>query len=212
VINDTDLLRLDPTLLDDYRPRTQTLALGEADVDEFTLTATSGVSDFASARVGVGSVLIIDRTPLEVMAVVGPATLLVSRLRPDGEGGAILPNVKSGGEFECVTFLPQIRTVHTQLLRMAGIEPELAGLPGQATAAMIMNAGALALANALGALALIYVGAGAGLPGESPMLARSVLFQRRFEAEVERCTLHLDMNGDGRPDAVRKLSGGPMLR
>jgi hypothetical protein len=95
---------------------------------------------------------------------------------------------------------------------MAGIEPQLAGQPGQLTAAMIMNPGALSTANILGALSLIYLGASAGQGADSSAAQRGLLYQRRFESEVERCIVHLDTNGDGRADAVRKLSGGPMLR
>lgn len=212
LIKDRDLLTYDPCVFEDMRMRAAVLFEGEADLDDFTLEVHEGINDFAQQRIGIGSVILVSRTPLEVTAVMGPLALSVSRIRPDGDGPGIAPMGKSGMPISVVTFTAQIRAVYFSLLRMAGIEPELSAVAGQATAAMILNPGALRQANALGALAMVYQGAGMGTGIDSAAAARGAVFQRRFEAEVERCLLHLDMNGDGRPDAVRRLTGGPMLR
>jgi hypothetical protein len=209
---DRDLIAFDPLLFEDYQPRAQVLFQGECNVIESALDIGGGIPDFTSQRIGIGSVVLVGRTPLEVMKSLGPLSLSVSRIRPDGMGPLIMPENQSGISLSIVTFTAQLQIVYFQLLRMAGIEPQLAGQPGQLTATMIMNPGALCTANILGALSLIYLGASAGQGADSSAAQRGLLYQRRFESEVERCIVHLDTNGDGRADAIRKLSGGPMLR
>jgi hypothetical protein len=94
------------------------------------------------------------------------------------------------------TFMPQIDVVHRRLMRWAEIEEEK----------RVVDAGAAAYAEALGALALVHF---ANEPAPS---ARAVQYQRRFEIECERLVLRLDLDGDGVAEQTRRVSGGPMYR
>jgi len=210
---DRDLLILEPNLFRDVQPAGQTLFTGVCDVDEFSAIITESSAPLAATGVAPGCVALIDGVAYEIMEISGIDALAISRLRADpAQLTPLMPRQKAALPIVIVSFAPQLFAVYHQVLRMAGIEPSGAPLPSTPTQSQITNAAALIPLISLGALALIYHGAGAGLPADSPENQRALLYQRRFETESERTTLSLDLNHDAIPDAIRTLRGGAMTR
>jgi hypothetical protein len=104
------------------------------------------------------------------------------------------------------TFAPQIALVHAQVLRMLGIEPGAPASPGSVTESSITNSASLTLVESLGALHLIYTAA-AALSGPASVLgARADQYRRRFSEERRLAAATIDLNGDGLPDATRRMN------
>lgn len=86
---------------------------------------------------------------------------------------------------------------------MLGIDPESADEPGEAS---VKSPWALRLLVSLGALHLVYAAASALAPVGSPLRERAEMYRERFAAERQRVAARIDTDGDGEPDAVRRLN------
>lgn len=204
---DRDLLALEPALFRDALWASQRLAQGSATLSGLTLLASKPV--FASVGVAPGHVVVLSGAPLEVLEMTGPASLVVSRLRADPTGPPITPLDIDDGPFTVATFLPQIALVHEQLMRSIGVDPADPEAPSEGA---ILNPRDFRLAEALGALHLVFTGAGLHAPEDSPLRTRAQLHRERFLAERARLRARLDLDGDGRADAVRSPGSVRLVR
>jgi len=209
---DRDLLILEPNIFRDGVFLTQRLSCGEGDISESLLSASDTDVGFDAAGVDTGHVVVVDEIAYEVLERQSVSDLVISRLRPRRDGTVVQPSPATQAAVCVATYAPQLEAAHQAVLRMAGIETSGQIVPGAPKEAMICNPEAFIPVECLHALAAIYNALGAGQPADAPANQRSVAYQRRFEAESERVLVHLDMNGDGVPDAVRRLAGGPMVR
>ena len=191
---DIDLIVIEPTLFRDIVWPSQTLWRGQGTVEESELAIADKGADLAMLGVEAGHVVMLGETPAEVVKRIDERRLLLSR--PRVAGGEVIDVGKYAGAVRIATFMPQIDVVHRRLMRWAEIEEEK----------RVVDAGAAAYAEALGALALVHF---ANEPAPS---ARGVQYQRRFEIECERLVLRLDLDGDGVAEQTRRVSGGPMYR
>ncbi len=201
---DRDLMVLEPDLLRDVGWSGQTLITGTAGVSGTTLTITASLS-LTDAGVDAGHVVSVAGVPLEVIEVLTSTTATVSKMRPSSEDDPIAVETLSGGELIVPTFLPQIGIVHRQVLRAVGIEPDDPD-DDALTEDDITNPNGLRLLEALGALHLVFASAAALAPGGSPLAERAEMYRQRFADERQRAAARIDLDGDGLPDATRRLN------
>lgn len=204
--NDRRLLVLEPNLFRDVEFASALLASGTDGVLSGT-AFTSASADFEAAGVNTGHVISLNNRGVEVVERVSATELTVSLVRarveddplPPPEGVAIVYTVRS--------FAPQIETVHRQVMRMAGIEPDASdAAEGEATVASVLNTDEVGLVEALGSLEMIFAAAASILADEPYLRLRAASYRERFASARQRARVRLDLDGDGVADVVRSLS------
>lgn len=213
--SDRDLLIFEPNLFRDVGWLGQRLLKGTGSISGTTLTISAFDVGFDAAGIAAGHIVTVDGVAYEVLARLSASQATISRLRAMADDPALPPSAVTGKETFIVSFAPQLAQVHGQVIRMLGIEPQdpvLPGVPGTPTEASITNPEALRTVEALGALFLIYAAASAlaGSAGDSS--ERAEWYRRRFMQERERIAVRLDVDGDGLPDATRRLAMGQWVR
>ena len=204
---DRDLLALEPNLFRDIAWSGQRLASGTAVIGSAVLKFTSLDVPLDASGIEPGFVVNIGQTSYEVVETISDSQLGISLLRPDVDGPVIpMADVGIATGSSITTFRPQIAIVHRQVMRMLGIEPDTTADEMLIDESSISNPNALRRVEALGALHLIYSAAGALTPASSATNARAELYRQRFAQERERIVVHLDLNGDGKPDVTRRLN------
>ncbi len=184
----------------------QRLVSGTGTASGTALTMTAQDVLFDAAEVGTGRVVLVDGAAYEVVDRVSGTVLTISRLRGTADDAAIPVTGAIGVEVVISTFAPQIETVHRQVMRMLGIEPDIAPEDGDASEASIMNRTAVARLVALGAIHQVYAAASSTLGSDSPLGLKSTFYRERFASERHRTVGVLDLDGDGKPDATRRLN------
>jgi hypothetical protein len=200
--SDRDLVAIEPNLFRDGGPAAQRLVAGVCSISGTTLTLTSQDVDLEAAGVGAGYVALVDGTPYEVVARLSATTATISRLRVSVADAVLPPTPGTGKPVEVRTFRPQLALMHGQLLRMVGIDPSdpAAALTEDA----ILNPGALAEVEALGAVYLAYTFAAGWTAGEA--WPRGQIYLQRYEQARQLVVVQLDTDGDGLADATRRLN------
>ncbi len=209
---DRDLLVLEPNLFRDVAWAGQRLVSATGSISGATLTLSQFDVDLASAGVTAGHVATVDGVSYEVLTRLSPASATVSRLRAGTTDPALPPSPASGRPVTIASFRPQIALIHHQVLRMLGIEPMDPPALGRPTETSITNPDALARLEALGALHLILAAAAALEPPGGPLGARADLYRARFGDERQRAAARIDLDGDGLPDATRRLNVIQLMR
>jgi hypothetical protein len=211
--SDRDLLVYEPNLFRDVGWVGQTLIKGTGNVSGTTLTITGGAdANLLTANVATGYVVLVGGTPYEIVSRLSGSTATISRLRDQSTDAVRPPTAGTALDVMVMTFRPQIQIVHEQVLRMLGIEPNDPALSPADPLAIgedkITNPGSLARVEALGALHLIYAAAAApgGDLGLGSLAGRAQLYRDRFARERQRVIAHIDTDGDGQPDATRRLN------
>jgi len=209
---DRDVVVIEPNIYRDVIFASQRLARGTCEIVEFSFGATE--SDVALDTAGIlpGDVVVAGGVAYEIMGLGGATDLSISRVREDREGPLVMPPTLGAISFHVATLRPQLRCARELLLRMAGIPSYGETVAGSPRAEHVTNARDLIAAQVYATLAMVYSALGAGQGNEGAMNQRAALMQRRFEYEAERTMMLVDMNGDGKPDAVRRLTGGVLVR
>ena len=83
---------------------------------------------------------------------------------------------------------------------------------GEPDASSVINTEDLARLEALGALHLIYAGASAVAAGSPIEAEKAEWYRRRFMEERGRVVAQIDLDGDGRADAVRRPTAMRFVR
>jgi hypothetical protein len=210
---DRDLLAFEPNLFRDVMWVSQRLVDGQGTISGSVLTMSSADAGFDAAGVEEGHVVFINGAAYEVLERLSSTQVRLSRPRASADGAQIpVANIASAAAARVATFAPQIATVHAQVVRMLGIEPGQASTPGHPAETDVTNPAAFTRVECLGALHLIYAAAGSLTSPDSPTNQRSEFYRMRFAQERTRVTAEIDLDGDGRPDAVRKLNVVQMVR
>ncbi|MEM1184162.1 MAG: hypothetical protein AAGI53_04080 [Planctomycetota bacterium] len=199
---DRDLLVLEPGLFGEVAWFGQRLVSGQGGVAGAALAMTSQDVGFDSAGVGAGNVVLVARTPYEVVSRVSGSVLEISRLR-ESAGGATIPPASVGtAKVEVFTFAPQIGLAHARTLGRLGVDG----------ASSVVNASDFVTYESLAALHLVFAGASVGSGPRSVAGQRAEWYRERAEAEWRRLVAEVDEDGDGEPDRVRRLGVGRMVR
>lgn len=203
---DRDLLVLEPRLFLDVSWTAQTLvnaATGGA-INSAGDTLTLSGGNFINLGIDAGHVVVAGSTPLEITARIDATNLRISRAKARAADADIPAAAGSNLKVIIHTFRPQIAIIHDQVMRLLGIEPGAESEPGLPAESDITNPDALRLAEALGALHLIYASAAALVGDTSPMWARARMYADRFRAERARLVAEIDLDADGKPDTIRR--------
>ncbi len=127
-------------------------------------------------------------------------SVMYDGLFPETGAPAIAPvGVAIDLPFAIRTFAPQRQVVSELLMRSVGIEPDLPDQP------MVVNAGALRRACALGTLQMVYSALAAASADPGIFTIRADLYQRTYRRALSGIHVELDTNGDGHPDLARNL-------
>jgi len=199
---DRDLVVYEPTLFTDA----PFIAQQRVSVTDGALTGTQLTSvdaDFAAAQVEAGSIVLIDKTPYEVIERSDAQTLTVSLLRnrlsdeaiPGTDGTDLVVKVR--------TFAPQAAILHDTLLRLLGIEPDDPDAP--LTEDSVVSLSVMARLEALGTLERIYSGAAAITGDNAQLREKAGEYGRRFHLAAARSTVLIDVDDDGHADERRHL-------
>lgn len=194
---DRDILVMEPSVFTRAAFVGQRVTRGEATVSGTTLTASSSQPALNASGVPAGAVVLFADAALEVVSVDGPAAMTVSRTRVSGAAEALAPAVDgSAAGFEVVTFGPLLSVVHGELLRRLGVD----------SAAAVLAPEVFRRLEVLGALALAWGSAAAGLGDTAGEQVRSEQWARRFRAEAAAARVPVDLDGDGVADETRALA------
>ena len=195
---DRDLYVLEPGLHKDVAWYSQRLLNGIGSLVGTQLTLSSG--SFVDSGIAAGHVVLFDDVPMEVVSVESGALATVSLMRSDTGSVAIGGASASNRKVKVFGYGPQLGIVHRQVLAMIGVDADVDGLDESA----VTNPGALVRLESLGALYLIYAGAGvSGKAGEKFEL-RAKMYKERFASERERAVAMIDIDGDGIADTSRR--------
>lgn len=196
---DRDMLAIEPHAFTDALWAGRRLASGTAGVSGTTLTVASATATFTDAQAEAGQVLVYNGVPLEITEVTSGTVLEVSRLRASTDVDALAPVGSSAAPFTLVTFAPQRAIVHRQLLGLLGLDQHDG--PG---AEAVLDTAALAHAEALGTLHLVYAAASALSGPSSALGARAAMYADMFSRARQTLAVGLDLDGDGTVDATRR--------
>lgn len=212
--SDRDLLVYEPRLFNEVGFAAQRVldSASGGGLDSNGTTLTVSVARFVDWGVQAGWVAVIADVPAEVVTRFNQTQLYVSKLRDDPSGGAVpIGGSGSGLSVRVATFRPQLAVIHGVILRGLGIEPGIVG-PDGVSETSIRNPAALARAECLGALHMIY-SAAAVLAGESSLhWAKAKMYAERFDTERRRVGAEIDTDGDGVADAVRRVNVSRLIR
>jgi hypothetical protein len=114
-------------------------------------------------------------------------------------------------EFDITTFDPQHEEARWAILARFGLETDRRQ-PAADLERWIVQNRALSRASIALVLATIYRGQAAAGPEASGYARKADHYARLYDDELARARVVLDRNGDGRPDDVRCLSSGRLLR
>ncbi len=211
---DTDLLHWEPGIFRDAIFASQQLIAGTGDLagTEFTISGGSLIDSHVEAnQLIVLSGSIAGSYPIVSVnsAVQLTLSVLYDGLLPEtGEAVASPVGTAAGLGFVVRTFWPQRLVVSDMLLRAACLD-----LDDRAAAiAKIVNPQVLRRPCTLGALQMIYSALAAAAAEPASYSIRADLYERLYRRALEQVRLELDLNGDGRPDVVRRLNVIEMVR
>lgn len=206
---DRDLLVLEPGVFREVLWLGQRLVRGVGSLSGTTLTMTSQDEGFDDTGVGPGHVVVIDGVALEVISRTSASELEVSRLRESESGAAVGAGSIVSQVVEVSSFGPQLALVHAQTLRMLGLEASGSEISGPSEDDVV-NPHDLRLVVALGALHVVYASASAAGAGE--LSFKAAMYRERFSAERQRACARVDLDGDGVPDATRRMNAVQFVR
>jgi phosphohistidine swiveling domain-containing protein len=206
---DRDLLLYEPTLFNDLPwVSQQRLRVTDGEVNGTTLT--SAQADFEAAQVDTGSVLLVNKTPIEVLSRIDTMTLTVSLPRTRTTDAAIPNGDMSSAVVVARTFAPQAELVCASLLRMLGLDNGDSSQTLNADA--VVSLSLMARLESLGTLERVFSSAAALTGDNDALLFKAAEYRRRLRQAAARCPVQIDTTGDGLPDEKRYLGVGRLTR
>lgn len=206
---DRDLLLYEPTLFNDV-PWIAQQRLSVTDGDVTGTTLSSATADFETAQVDAGSILLVDKVPVEVISLTDSMTLTASLPRARTTDAAIPPGDGSSKSVIARTFAPQAELVCAALLRMLGLDSDDPDQPLDADA--VVSLSLMARLEALGTLERVFSSAAALTGDNDGLLYKASEYRRRFAEAASRSPVQIDTNGDGLPDEKRYIGLSRLTR
>ena len=206
---DRDLLLYEPTLFNDVPwVSQQRLSVNDGEVSGTTLTSVE--ANFELAQVDAGSVLLIDKLPVEVVARVDAMTLTVSLPRARTSDAAIPPGDGTSMAVIARTFAPQAELVCSSLLRMLGLDSEDPEQPLGADA--VVSLSLMARLESLATLERVFSSAAALTGNNDGLLFKAAAYRRQLLEAASRSPVQVDTNADGLPDEKRYVGLSRLMR
>ena len=204
MIADRDLLVVEPTLFIDAAMVATTL-LSTADGAVSGTVLTSAAADFESAGIGPGHVvrLIAFGSAAEIIERSDATSLEVSLPRADVDDDMIPPGDGEDLAISVPTFARIIAQAQHWALAALGLESEHPTQPLDESA--IINPAPVRSLIALRTIMMAFEQAAALLPDDLSLEARADLYRRRAAAAARQVAALIDADGDGIPDATRRI-------
>jgi hypothetical protein len=210
---DIDLLHWEPAICRDAAFASQTLIGGTGNLTGTTFAIASG--SFTGAHVAADQVLVLSGAlngSFPIFSVDGATQLTVSALYDglfpaEGSPTPTPPGTATGLAYTIRTFWPQRRIISEMILTAAGLDPADA-----AAGDKILNPAVLVRPCALGTLHLIYSALAAVAEDPKNLLERVTLYERLYRGALRGARVELDLDGDGRADAIRTLGVLELVR
>jgi hypothetical protein len=206
---DRDLLLYEPALFNDL-PWVSQQRLSVTDGEVTGTMLTSAQADFEAAQIETGSVLLVNKTPVEVIERIDTMTLTVSLPRTRTSDAAIPPGDVSSAEVFARTFAPQADLVCASLLRMLGLDADDPDQPLDADA--VVSLSLMARLESLGTLERVFSSAAALTGDNDALLFKAAEYRRRLLEAAARSPVQIDTTGDGLPDEKRYIGVGRLTR
>jgi hypothetical protein len=211
---DTDLLHWEPNIFRDAAFASQLLLAGSGNLSGMAFSVAAGL--LAANHVAAGQVIVLSGAisgSYPVVSVDSASSLTLSimydGLFPDAGAGEPSPvGSASGLAFAIRTFFPQRRVVSAILNRAAGI----GGETDAPTTARIINTEAVRRPCVLGTLQMIYNALAAAASQPSELTIRAQLYERLYRRSLGQACVEIDLDGDGKAEAVRRLGAREMVR
>lgn len=208
-IVDRDLLQLEPSMFVDASSVGTLLASGtDGSVSGGTLSSAS--VNFATRGVDEGHVALVAGDVLEVLARPSASSLTVTRPRGDASQPTIPPNAGSSLQFSVTTFERQIAEAEAWALGALGIDAHDPVKPLSPEA--IINTDEFARIVALRTICDVFALAAARSVSPATLNLRRDAYRELLRRTIARTSILLDLNGDGVPDASRRLSTVTLIR
>lgn len=196
---DRDLLVLEPSIFHDM-PFIAQQRIRATDAAITGVTLSSASSNFTTAQIGAGSVVLVANQAFEVLARIDDHTLTISMPRNAAADGAI-PSTITGTNQALVarTFAPQAALVADTLLRMIGLDPD-----DPRRHDTIVSVGTMSMLEALGTLERIYSAATAVNQTDVSIRFKAADYRKRFGAACRSARVLIDTDHDGLGDVTRQ--------
>jgi hypothetical protein len=202
LINDRDLLRVEPTLfIDASTAGTVLVDVTDAEVDGTSVT--SATAGFAAKEIGEGFVAVIAGMPVAVLDRPQDTELQVSLPRASEDDPAIGPGDGTALALKVITFERTIRSVQDRYLLALGVERDEE--TGELDETQALNPETLARCIALRTVADAFASAAAADPADSSLAARAQLHHQRAEIAQQQAGIEFDADDDGEPEGTRQL-------
>jgi len=206
---DRDLLLYEPTLFNDV-PWISQQRLSVTDGDITGTTLSSAQADFELAQVDAGSVVLVNKVPIEVIERLDAMTLTVSLPRTRTSDAALPPGDTTNAALIVRSFMPQAQLVCAALLRMLGLDSDDPDQPLDSDA--VVSLSLMARLESLGTLERIFSSAAALTGDNDGLLFKAAEYRRRLSEAATRSPVQIDTNGDGLPDEKRYIGLSRMIR
>ncbi len=203
LIDDIDLVRIEPRVFLDCQVAATALVAGTDGTVSGTALTSAG-SNFVTADIGNGNVIIVNGEPLEVDSRTSATVLEVSRPRAASTDAKIKPVAGSSLAFSVHTFERAILAEESWVLGALGIDPEHPTVPLDDT--VIVDLAPVERLIGLRVIARAFETASAQAPTNAALKEQAGTFRRRANEERQRTIAYIDRDGDGVPDATRRIS------
>lgn len=208
IINDTDLLLIEPSLFTDA----SVAAITVDENDDATITDTSlssAGSDFYESSVTAGQVIVVNGEPLEIVSMQSKSQLEVSGRRLP-EGVPVPPGDGTGLSFVVRTFMRHVEDAELWLARALGLDAADPATP--LTSADVINYDELADLVSYRVIATAFAQSAAAAPSDASLRDRAELYDRMASEVKQLVTALIDLDGDGVADERRRLAVGTWVR
>jgi len=203
LINDVSLLRLDPRVFLDAAGQADVIIDGADGVVSGTTLSSAG-SDFAARGVDAGHVVVVSNVPVEVEDRTGATTLSVSRPRADDAASLLPPPPGTGLSFSVRTFARLIALERAWALGALGLEPP--AIDDEIDENAILDPAPIERLIAQRVVHRAYARAAAANPADPAIALAAAEHRRLAMLAAQQARAVLDLDGDGVPDATRRIS------
>lgn len=208
IVNDTDLLRIEPTLFTDATGAALPILSNTGGVISGTNFLSSKVN-FETALGEAGGVIIVAGEPLEIVSISSATVIEVTKRRLP-ESPLIEPGDGTGLAFQVVSYSMLIDEAESWLERTLGLDENHPQIP--LTADDVLNYDEFAPLVAYRTIAAAFACASAANPDDESLRTRADLYERMVHDLRQQMIASIDLNDDGVEDERRRMAVGTWVR
>ena len=203
MIDDRDLMVIEPSLFADAMA-VATLLIDATDGSISNGRLTSMSSDFESAGIDAGHVVVVEGEVCEVVNRISSATVTISLPRANADDPVIEPSAGSNLVVKVPTFERQMNVAQAWVFGALGIDME--DTEAVLDEAAILNADRVARLLAMETIRRVFGIAAATDPTSVSLAERGEYYRKEVWATRRQTRAVLDLDGDGVADCTRQVS------